>query len=55
MVGGSDEICGWLERNGGWHATKGELIRTAYQAAPEFVDEKKQATHANGQPVSFIE
>jgi hypothetical protein len=32
-----------------------ELIRTAYQAVPEYVDEKKQATHVNGQPVSFIE
>jgi hypothetical protein len=33
----------------------GEMVRTAYQSLPKYVDEKKQATHVNGQPASVIE
>jgi hypothetical protein len=32
----------------------GELVQTAYQVVLKCVDEKKQATHVNGQPVSVI-
>jgi hypothetical protein len=47
----------WVIRigaNDGWPEPLGELVRMAYQLVLKCVDEKKQATHANGQPVSVI-